>query len=349
MRESYMGVQLTLIKQQKLIDIFSAYYSYEDIFAIGRLIGIDKNRYYGFGMNSVQIAEFFVNCIIQNEKVESLFEVIRENEQYYRKEFDEFIVEADENIKQKSLCNGLNAIVIGINEYFYGGAENLKYAAADAEAFSDFIRNKWNISQKNILEYIGKAIYIDIMEGIRRMCASLTEEDNIVFFFSGHGIEIKGHSYLVVTDTEFDDDGNIINAVSLEELNCIIRNCKANLKIRLFDACQCGESFSKGIVSGIKMTRKMKENILASGNGWITFCSCDIDEYSREINKLKHGVFTYCLLEGLKGKARRGRGKMHIEDLKIYICNNVPQIVNDLTNPQNPQYQCEIEGNILIE
>lgn len=40
---------------------------------------------------------------------------------------------------------------------------------------------------------------------------------------------------------------------------------------------------------------------------------------------------------------------MYIEDLKIYVCENVPKLVNNPLEPQNPQYQCEVEGNILIE
>lgn len=78
---------------------------------------------------------------------------------------------------------------------------------------------------------------------------------------------MAGHSYLAVTDTGFDAGGSIYNAISLDELNTIIRGCKANLKLRFFDACQCGESFSKEFASDHKMTETMKKQFLESGNG----------------------------------------------------------------------------------
>lgn len=93
-----MDVQLTLNEKQALIDIFSDYYSSEDIFAIGRLIGIDKTRYYGFGMNAVQLAEAFINCLVQNEKVQDLYQIIMDFPKYYRSTFEQFI----QNSREKS-------------------------------------------------------------------------------------------------------------------------------------------------------------------------------------------------------------------------------------------------------
>lgn len=95
--------------------------------------------------------------------------------------------------------------------------------------------------------------------------------------------------------------------------------------------------FSKGKAKS--MTPKIKSDMFGSGNGWITITSCNVEESSFEMPQFKNGVFTYCLIDGLKGKALRGHGKMHIEDLKIYISDNVPK---NTSCEQNPQYHCEI-------
>lgn len=345
-----MDAQLTLRDKQRLIEIFSEYYSQEEIFAIGRLLGIDKNTYYGFGMNAVQIADFFVNTMMQHEKISDLLCLIKKEKSYYRTAFEDFLYEENVMEVSKRVCKNLYAVVVGINEYYMGaGRKDLHFAAADSKALSLFLKSDWSVSDNNIKEYHVRACYADIMQGINEMCSTLSSSDNFLFFFSGHGVEVDGHSYLAVTDTGFDACGNICNAISLDDLNRIIKNCNANLKIRLFDACQCGESFSKGLISNNRMTDAMKKQFLESGKGWITFCSCNTNEYSREMSRLGHGAFTYCLLEGLNGAARRGNERMYIEDLKIYICEAVPKLVNDLLEPQNPQYQCEVEGNILIE
>lgn len=96
MEENYLDVQLTLYNKPRIIDIFSEYYSQEDIFAVGRLIEIDKNKYYGFGMNGVQLAEAFVNAIVQQEKISALYKLIEKDRTYYRTEFDEFLHVKDE-------------------------------------------------------------------------------------------------------------------------------------------------------------------------------------------------------------------------------------------------------------
>ena len=103
-----MDAQLTLTSKQRLIDIFAELYSQEDIFAIGRLVGIDKNQYYGFGMNGVQLAEAFINAVVQKEKVQLMFEIMDEKKEYYRSALNEFIPYSEVN--KKNLKNGLKAI-----------------------------------------------------------------------------------------------------------------------------------------------------------------------------------------------------------------------------------------------
>ncbi len=344
-----MDVQLTLSDKQKLVEIFSEFYSQEEVFSIGRLIGIDKNKYYGYGMNATQLAEVFVEIVVQKEKIQELYDLIERNRAFYRSAFEELISISGQSTEVKRLSANLYAIVIGINEYNLGaGANDLMFAANDAKEIVSFLNSEWQVPDYNIVEFVSKGKYCEIISEIKNLCESIGENDNLLFFFSGHGLEYQGHSYLVVTDTDIDLQNNITNAISLEELNEIIKNCKANLKIRFFDACHCGESFSKDVSIISKMTDVMKKQLLGSGNGWITFCSCDIDECSIEMKKLQHGVFTYCLLNGLNGRARRG-SNMYIEDLKIYVCDEVPKVLkNIVSEPQNPQYQCEIEGNIVI-
>jgi len=368
-----MSLKLTLEQEQKLIDIVAECYSPEDIFTLGKLCGIKKAEYYGYGMNLIQLANAFVERLQQKEKSQTLFEVIVKSDDFQREEMQVLIDEvcgktkpdsvASEIIKpgevsigdglnstDKNLRFGLHAIVIGINIYeFQGGRKNLRFAANDAKEMVDFLEQRWHIPSENICAFMGKAYCGDIMRGIRSMCDSLTENDNLLFFFSGHGKEVKGSSYLCVTDTNFDENKDIYSAIKLEELNEIIRNCKANLTVRFFDACQCGESFSKEFDDEEEfenvMTSCMQKDLFSSGSGWVTFCSCNINESSHEVTEMRHGAFTYYLLEGLEGKARRGFGRMHIEDIKIYVSDMVTRIIKK----QNPQYHCEIEGNIIVE
>ncbi len=346
---------MTPEEEQYLIDVFSEYYSQEDIFAIGRWMGIDSSKYYGFGMNGVQLAQAFLKYVRDNGKEDELFAVIARKQQYYREQLSMFLPVLSSN--EVRLGKELHAIIIGINEYqMEGGLHDLAYAENDAVELANFLNEKWNVSRDNIHLFVENTTCDYLASAIKVICESLDERDHLLFYFSGHGMELHGHSYLVTTDAGCTPDGGWYNLLPLGWLNQVIKHCKASVKVRMFDACQCGEKFTKGVKSSLsdtvtgKMTNKMMEEFIGAGNNWITFCSCNIDEYSAEVPSIEHGLFTYFLLQGLNGAAKYGRKKMQIEDLKQYICENVPKIsTENFGREQNPQYQCEMQVNVIVE
>lgn len=352
-----MKAHLTPEEEQLLIDIFSEFYSQEDIFAIGRWMGIDPSRYYGFGMNGVQLAQAFISMVKKGQREDDLFQVIADRPSLYREQLKPFLPIYDSN--EVRYPKELHAIIIGINEYeMDNGERDLKCPRNDAIALARFLYDEWNVSTSNIHLFVEHTTGDYLRAAIETICESMTENDNLLFYFSGHGMEMDGHSYLVTTDAAFLPKIGAVNFISLSWLNKIIKKCKANVKVRIFDACQCGERFGKVIKAGQepegllteKMTRGMMDEFLGRGNNWITFCSCNIDEYSFELPALGHGIFTYFLLEGLKGGAKYGRKKLQIEDLKQYICENVLKAsVEYLGTAQTPQYQCEMQVNVIME
>ena len=50
-------------------------------------------------------------------------------------------------------------------------------------------------------------------------------------------------------------------------------------------------------------------------------------QYAAEVEVLKHGVFTYALLEALSGKADKGNDKkITVAELKAYMDERVPEL-----------------------
>lgn len=348
MEVSYLGAKLKSTKDiQLVIEFIASSYSQEDMFSLGRNIEIDKISYYGFGMNNNQLAEAFVTRVVQEDKAEELFNLIRNHKNLKRSAFNSLfeIDETQQNATTKSILNSLHAIIIGVNDY--SNVENfssLTYSSKDAQDINDLIRDKWGISKSNIhlFNESNTTTYDVIQKAIHEVISNLSEDDNLLFYFSGHGDEIKENSYLILSDTVEDSLGQYENVIVLNDLNKLFKQCKAKIKFRIFDACKCGQRFSKGK----SLTQKFKSDMFGSGNGWITIASCNVNESSFEDPSFKNGVFTHFLIDGLKGSARRSQGKMLIEDLKIYVTDKVPPNTN---YEQNPQYHCEIEGNIYIE
>ncbi|MBU3072849.1 caspase family protein [Clostridium estertheticum] len=333
---------------QAIIDLITISYSQEDIFSLGRNIEIDKISYFGFGMNTSQLAEAFVTRVVQINKEGELFNLIRTHKSLKRDVFNSLfeVEETIYNTDTKSILNSLHVIIIGVNDYSkVENFESLTYSSKDAQDISDFIKDKWGVNKRNIhlFNECNTTNYDEIQEAITNVITKLDECDNLLFYFSGHGDEVNENSYLILSDTvENSFNGNYENSICLRDLNELFKQCKAKIKFRIFDACRCGQSFSKGKA----MTSKFKSDMFGNGNGWITLASCNVKESSIESGEMHNGIFTHFLIEGLMGAARRGEGKMLIEDLKIYVADKVP---SNTKYKQNPQYHCELEGNIYIE
>jgi len=65
---------------------------------------------------------------------------------------------------------------------------------------------------------------------------------------------------------------------------------------------------------------------LARSSGVVMIASSGTKQYATEFADLKHGVFTYALLEALDGKADNGDKKLTVNELKFYMEDRVPEL-----------------------
>ena len=66
---------------------------------------------------------------------------------------------------------------------------------------------------------------------------------------------------------------------------------------------------------------------LARSSGAIWIASSGTKQFATEFETLKHGVFTYALLEALDGKADiGGDGKITVSEIKFYLEDRVPDL-----------------------
>jgi hypothetical protein len=113
----------------------------------------------------------------------------------------------------------------------------------------------------------------------------LKPEDNLWFFFAGHGKRFIDQDYLMFLDSDPIDQ---TTAISVDYVTQRLRRCGADNVVLLIDACR-----DEGDRSGLGVgTQEHK--------GVITFYSCAPNQKSWEIDELQHGSFTYSLLEGLR-------------------------------------------------
>ncbi|MEI6154456.1 MAG: hypothetical protein WCQ90_10260, partial [Deltaproteobacteria bacterium] len=94
--------------------------------------------------------------------------------------------------------------------------------------------------------------------------------------------------------------------------------------------------------------QSLKDNSqeIIQGKGRIILASSKPNQVSQESDTLKHGYFTYHLLEGLKGKADVSKdGIVDIDEIYIYLNDVLPKATN---GGQNPVKKGEAEGQVVV-
>ena len=158
----------------------------------------------------------------------------------------------------------------------------------------------------------------------------------MVVFLASHGMSDKqGNYFFVPRDAKRADidallDGNgTTDAASLigwQDISAALRNT-AGRRLLIVDTCQARQIF--GQVEDFPLLKRSASSrvafILASKG----------DEESQEYAAGKHGLFTYGLLEGLKGGADRG---LTVADWFGNAARTVDQLRDRRIGPQTPQF-----------
>ena len=238
------------------------------------------------------------------------------------------------------------AIIVGISKYDQkNNIPALKYADRDAQEFADYLRSRsgGSVPAENIQLLLNEnatvaAVY-QAMTWLKRTC----EKDDLVFFyFAGHGDKetetIYNLGFLLTYNTP--RPNYINNALRIEDLN----NCANTLSISnkanvvlITDACHSGDLAGKGfrgslLVGDALRITKSKE---------IRITSCASNQLAAEGKDWGEGrgVFSYYLVNGLKGVADRDKdGVVSINDIQLFMdsCFANDPIIAENRIKQNP-------------
>lgn len=126
----------------------------------------------------------------------------------------------------------LTALVIGISNYPNGAA--LANATHDA------------IDMAEVLETLDFSVILkvdctaeDIDRSIENFKDNLNSNDVGLFYFAGHGVQIKGENYLITTDTNFSDEISVKHtSFALNQLIEVMDDCSNLTNLIILDACR---------------------------------------------------------------------------------------------------------------
>jgi uncharacterized caspase-like protein len=193
------------------------------------------------------------------------------------------------------------AIVIGINEY--ERLKKLKYAKQDALKIKGFLEERGEV--ESVLLFTDDSEPIDgkptraTHTNLRDLFVSrfdeqfLDAEDNLWFFFSGHGLRHDQRDYLLPIDgNPRDIDGTCITVDFVTKR--LSRSGAGNI-VLILDACRSASEGAKGVEAlGEDSRERVRER------GLISIFACRPDEQSWEEDALGQGLFTFALMKALE-------------------------------------------------
>jgi len=227
----------------------------------------------------------------------------------------------------------LRLITIGINEY-KNHKLNLQYAENDADSIRGFFisdRPMPFISNPATFLKNNQATKKGILDNIRSL-RKVPQQDIAIVYMAGHGVSIGDEWYFIPFELERPNiAANIIEkGLSSKELKREIEAISANRVFLIIDACHAGTA-----ISPIMKFRGMKSlRMLARTTGVHILAATDRNQFSVEVHKLGHGVFTYSLLNALKGRADQAPRDqiISVRETMQYVEGQVPVLSKRYAN-----------------
>ena len=243
-----------------------------------------------------------------------------------------------EVFSQQAVANTLPnlwILSIGVNRYDSPLLNNLNYAVNDARE----IINLFKAQEGMVYGKVNSMLIADgteytptkvkIQDGFDFL-KSAGANDVLLLFIAGHGMNDQhGTFYFLPSDASFTNDGAIRSAyaISQSEIQAVLN--VPGRKIVFIDACH-----SAGAGSGI--TQQVDNDRLSrslQSEGTLIFTSSKGTQFSHEMDSFRHGVFTYAILQGLRGEANLTNNNVTIFSLIEYVTARVKELTNNAQEP----------------
>jgi energy-coupling factor transporter ATP-binding protein EcfA2 len=245
--------------------------------------------------------------------------------------------------KSKTNTGKLWVVLVGVSHYYYDTKTliDLEYCADDCKELAEVLKIA---NQKDRIEMI--ALYDggeknptrnEVISSIE-IFHKAQPVDTILFYFSGHGyLNSNNQPVFCVADTQIENLAN--TSISLGFILSEIKKSKARNQLIWLDACQAVHSENNETNQNLtgQLLEILNDRALKSEEttNFYVILSCDKKEESIQIKSLKHGLFTYFLIQGLQGKAANKKGEIEVDRLYFYVLERVKNYLEYQKNKKN--------------
>lgn len=295
--------------------------------------------------------------VIKTEK--STVDVLLCDQKYIRNKchsiIDPTISVVEKSLEQSSYKRTV-AMIIAIENYLpkVNQVKQVKYAKNDAMDFKKMLINSMGVAEQNIHMLIDEeAVKSSLEYDFFGLFHDLTEEDRLIFYYVGHGFHNGVTNYLSTYDMHPSHIGE--TAVSLcKILLDPLRTSKCKNALIFIDACAQNFQYEH---ERNQITNIDEDELILLTNDfpyYAVFLSCQPGQSSYSSDNLEHGIWTYHLLDAMRGKvAATIRNKKYVTDrlLQDYLADCVYEYTKaELGYEQSPKAILDSNReNIVVE
>ncbi len=251
---------------------------------------------------------------------------------------------------------------------------NLTYPVKDANDLIELMKtnqsNQYNsVRTKHLFD---KDVNTKNVTDLKNFLQEANPNDVVIVFVAGHGILDANFDYYFGTyDIDFSNPQE--KGLAYEKLEHILDGIKANRKILIMDTCHSGEVDKEDVyfveneeeeneedISFRAVGAAVKENSneatpsrlsgelfndLRKGTGATVISSAGGSEFAMESDEWKNGLFTYCMLNGLKNRTAdlNQDGRIMLLELQAYVVDKVKALSKGRQIPNSRIQNIELD------
>ncbi len=294
------------------------------------------------------------------------------NKDGYESLIETFYVEKEGEMPKPNLY----LVTIGTAKY-KNAKFDLEYPVKDAKDLVNImsVNDKGVYADVKTKSLFDNEVTVENVLGLKSFLNEASPNDIVIVFVAGHGVLDANFDYYFAT---YDMDFNNPNGRGLpyEDLESIIDGIKAKRKILIMDTCHSGEIDKEEVFfseedeqeedddiefraagpsvgtneTNASPSKVMNElfNDLRKGTGATVISSAGGAEYAMESSEWKNGLFTYCMLMGIKnGKADLNQdGNINLVELQTYVTEKVKALSHGKQIPNTRIQNLELDFRV---
>jgi len=260
--------------------------------------------------------------------------------------------------EEEQITGTRKALIISVSDYYNtSNLQPLDFCKNDGEEMHELLDSLgYEILDNHKL--VGQVKFDTMRDAIYDFFdnANTKAEDTLIFYFSGHGVPAPDGD-MCLASSEINPDDPYRRGFSSYELTRLIQNSNSIRIVTILDCCYSGAAkISKGIedaaakIGTAAIEDKARRLQQPQGEGKCLLAASQAAQEAYGLKEQDHSIFTYYLLEGLKGneKSVDVEGNVTPYSLGSYVYRTILNLPAKRRPKQKPITKVEASGDIIL-